>query len=142
MNLYQGCQKVMLHVQYDWWILMLFIVLCLSPHPWLTSVKLWSFKDVFCRLLKFKVQLGHDLNILISPEFTVTSSFGSQTWAHSGGGSRVHFFVPFIWACQEGFPTASIWSKNKGKYYWYLLSSLISDSLSFGDCPSHFSSIM
>ena len=63
------------------------------------------------------VWCGHVIrkHSLISPEFTVTSSFGSQTWLHSGGGSRVHFFVPFIWACQDGFPTASICKASSKK---------------------------
>ena len=57
---------------------------------------------------------------LISPGLTVTSSFGSQTWAHSGGGSRVHFFVPFIWACHDGFPTASIcrWKTGQSNFFY------------------------
>lgn len=57
---------------------------------------------------------------LISPGLTVTSSFGSQTWAHSGGGSRVHFFVPFIWACHDGFPTASIcrWKTGRSNFFY------------------------
>ena len=42
----------------------------------------------------------------------MTSCLGAQMCAHSGGGSKVHFLVPFICACHDGLPTASIYGQK------------------------------
>jgi len=52
-----------------------------------------------------------NVHSLMSPFSTIASYLSLQIPAHSGTGTYVHFFLPEIWACQDGRETPSIWGE-------------------------------
>ena len=80
----------------------------------LTIFCFWGWNPHYARYAKYATcKHGMQLkrNVQIFPGSTTTLWEWGHSYQHSGGGWKVHFFLPLIWACQELYSTQSIWGE-------------------------------